>query len=47
MLLVLVGMVQMELIALCVQQVNTLLLEEIVLSVQLEQSAIQLANVNV
>ena len=45
--LVLVVMVQMELIALHVQQVNTRrILEEIVLFVLLEQSAIRVLNVN-
>ena len=44
---VLVVMVQMELLASCVRKVNTLLLGEIVLSVQSEQSAIQLDNANV
>ena len=46
-LLVLVDMVQMELIALFVQKVNIPNQEEIVLFVQLEQSVIQLDNVNV
>ena len=45
--LVLAVMVQMELIALHVQQVNTRrILEEIVLFVLLEQSAIRVLNVN-